>query len=68
MRTKKSKPRVILLLVMIMMIECLVGIGIISVCLLVMMAHYEIYKAHREKRLREMYLSWEDNDDNHRNV
>ena len=68
MRTKKSKPRVILLLVMIMMIECLVGIGVVSVCLLVMIAHYEMYKADMEIRMDKMYLFWEVDDDDHCDV
>lgn len=55
MRTRKSKFRVILLLVTVMMIECVVGIGLISVCLLVVMG-WQSYKADREIRQDKMYL------------
>ena len=38
------------------MIECLVGIGLISICILVLVAHQVMCQADIKKRLNEMYL------------
>ena len=37
------------------MIECLVGVGLVSICVLVVMA-YQSYKQDHEIRLDKMYL------------
>ena len=49
------------------MIECLVGIGLISICVLVIMA-YQSYKADREIRQDKTYLFRKVNDDNNDSI
>ena len=57
----------ILLLITIIMIECVVGIGLISICLLLIMAH-QSYKADKEIRQDEMYLFRKVNDDDNSSI
>ena len=49
------------------MIECLIGIGLISICVLVIMAH-QSYKTDREIRQDKTYLFRKVNDDNNDSI